>query len=150
MIGPASEAQWNCLKARNIGPSTLSIVYRTRGGKLELYYSPSVSQDLMIDYTSRAWVQGTDPTLGIIVKDTMEDDADLCLLDAEMITCYLKLRFLIEKGFDTTVALADFQAALDQAQNADQDAPTLSTTKYAGFPLINSIWNVPETGYGMP
>jgi hypothetical protein len=149
MLGPALDMQWACLKARNLGPTTLSIVYRTRGGKFELYFSPSQPQTLRIDYTSRAWVQGTDPVLGAVLKDTMTEDADLCLYDAELITAYLKLRFLIEKGFDTTVALGDFQAALDQAQNADQDGSMLSTGGYPGFPLINTAYNLPDTGYGV-
>jgi hypothetical protein len=145
----AGNSTWAMLKARNVGPTTLSIVYRLRAGKFELYYSPSDVQNLRIDYTSRAWVQGTDPTLGVVLKDAVTDDADLCLYDGELITAYLKLRFLIEKGFDTNVALSDFQAALDQAQNADQDAPALSTAQYRGSPLINAAYSVPETGYGV-
>lgn len=149
MLGPATSSQWACLKGRTAGPSTLSIVYRTRGGKFELYYSPTTPQNLRIDYTSRAWVQGTDPTLGTVLKDSMTDDADLCLYDGELITAYLKLRFLIEKGFDTSVAVGDFQSALDQAQNADQDAPPLSTVSYGGgLPLISTAYGLPETGYG--
>lgn len=147
MMG-AANPQWASLKARGLGPTTLSIVYRMRAGKFELYYSPSTSQNLRIDYSSRAWVQGTDPTLGTVLKDAVTDDADLCLYDAELITAYLKLRFLIEKGFDTTVALGDFQSALDQAQNADQDAPALPTGGLAGFPLIGNAYSLPETGYG--
>ena len=150
MLGPASASQWANLKARQIGPTTLSIVYRTRGGKFELYYSPTDANNLRIDYTSRGWVQHTDPTLGLLLQDAITDDADLILYDGELITAYLKLRFLIEKGFDTAVALGDFQSALDQAQNADRDAPTLSTVGYGGgLPLINSWYSVPETGYGM-
>jgi hypothetical protein len=140
--------QWACLKARNLGPTTLSIIYRTRAGKFELYTSPSAAQNFRIDYTSRAWVQGTDPTLGTILKDSLTDDGDLCLFDADMITCYLKLRFLMEKGMDTTAAMSDFQAAMEQAQNTDQDAPMLSTAGYPGFPLINTAYNLPDTGYG--
>ena len=149
MLGPALDMQWACLRGRGLGPTTLSIVYRTRAGKFELFYSPSDVNDLRIDYTSRAWVQGTDATLGVVLKDQMTDDGDVCLYDAEMITAYLKLRFLMEKGFDTAVALSDYQAALDQAQNADSDAPMLSTATYQGVPLINTVYNLPDTGYGV-
>jgi hypothetical protein len=150
LIGPVGASMWAMLKGRSVGPTTLSLVYRTRAGKFELYFSPSTAQNIRIDYTSRAWVQGTDPTLGTVYKDSMTDDADLCLYDGELITCYAKLRFLIEKGMDTTVALSDFQAALDQAQNADRDAPLLPTgSSAAGYPLINPLYNVPETGYGV-
>lgn len=148
LIGPAAATQWAMLQGRTLGPNTLSIVYRTRGGKFELYYSPTTPQNLNIDYTSRGWVEHTDPSLGQVFADSMTDDADLCLYDGELITAYLKLRFLIEKGMDTTVALSDFQAALDQAQNADQDAPTLSTGGVNTVPLIDPIYNLPNTGYG--
>lgn len=147
MIGPTNDMDWARLLASN-SAATMNIVYRTRGGKFEILISPSSPQNLSIDYISRAWVQGTDPTLGTVYKDSMTDDADLCLYDGELITAYLKLRFLIEKGMDTTIALNDFQSALDQAQNADQDAPMLATGSYGGMPLVNTIYNVPNTNYG--
>jgi hypothetical protein len=149
LLGPASAMQWSALNGRMAGPSTFSIVYRTRGGKFELYNSPSTPQTLNIDYTSRAWVQHTDATLGLVTQDALTDDADLALYDADMLTAYLKMRFLIEKGFDTSVALADFNGALESAQNADQDAPVLDAASGGdGFPFINVFFNVPESGYG--
>jgi hypothetical protein len=58
------------------------------------------------------------------------------------------LRFLTAKGFDTTAALADYQQALESAICADTDAPVLSFNQTDSYPLINTAFNAPDTGYG--
>jgi hypothetical protein len=142
----ADDAQWATLVARNLGISTISIVYRTRGNTLELYEPPSVAQSLILDYGSRGWVQANgDPAT---LKDWMELADDQCRLDPELVTSYLKLRFLEEKGFDTFVATRDFNIALETAKNRDSDAPILTPGVAGGTPLINVFNNLPDTGLG--
>ena len=146
MLGPASDPQWQCLKARNLGSSTISVIYRTYAGQFEIYNSFSDPQALRINYTSRAWVQDeTDP---LILRDHIEHDGDLILFDADLMLSLLKLQFLTQKGFDTTTAMADFKDALESAINADQDAPVLRTSLQDTYPLISTQFNVPDTGYG--
>lgn len=146
MLGPATDPQWQCLKARNLGSSTISVIYRTRGGKFEIYNTFSDPQDLRIDYTSRAWVRdGTDPD---VYRDYVANDSDIVLFDAEMMVSATRLRFLVMKGFDTTAALTDFVAAEEAAICADTDAPVLNLTQGDTYPLISTQFNVPDTGYG--
>jgi len=148
LLGPALDAQWNALLARGLGPSTISIVYRTRGSKFELYAAPSQPQTLIIDYSSRGWVRDANasPTE---YRDFIEKDDDVILYDNELIEAKLKLAFLTAKGFDTTAAQGEYNGLEEAAICADQDAPVLSATYSATYPLINTNYNLPDTGYGV-
>jgi hypothetical protein len=146
MLGPASTQQWQTLKARNLGNSVFSVVYRTSAGKLELQAAPATAQQLRLAYTSRAWVQkGGDPTT---LRDYPDADDDLVLFDPELMVASLKLAFLTAKGFDTTAATADYKLALEAAINADSDAPVLSLVPGGGPALLDPQFNAPDTGYG--
>lgn len=146
MLGPATDPQWQCLKARNLGSSTISVIYRTFAGVFEIYNSFSTSQDLRINYSSRGWVKvnGAPPTY----QDNITADDNVCLYDAELLTAGLKLDFLNAKGFDTTTAQSDYDELLEQAMNADIDAPVLQTSLADTYPLISTQFNTPDTGYG--
>jgi hypothetical protein len=134
------------LQARNLGGNTIAVVYRMRGGKLELFFSPSASENLKLSYTSRAWVRdASDP---LVFRDYVKNDADVVLFDPELMEAALKLRFLIAKGFDTNAAQSEYDDALEAAQNADSDAPVLSPTPYE-YPLLSPAFNLPDTGYGV-
>jgi hypothetical protein len=148
MLGPATDPQWSTLRARNLGASTISVIYRTRNNKFEIYNAYSTPQNLIIDYSSRAWVyhaSGTPPSY----TDAVSADDDQILYDNELITAKLKLAFLQAKGFDTTVATSDYNEIEEQALNADTDAPVLSASSSSrGYPLISNL-NVPDSGYGL-
>lgn len=146
MLGPATDPQWQTLKARNLGSSTISVIYRNRGGKFEIYNTFPTPQDLRIDYSSRAWVQaGDDPT---VYRDYVASDSDLVLFDPDLMVAALKLRFLTMKGFDNTSALSDYELALEAAICADTDAPVLTMNLSDTYPLISTQFNVPDTGFG--
>ncbi len=146
MLGPASDPQWATLKARHLGSSTISVVYRTRGGKFEIYNSFSTPQQLGIDYTSRAWVETNDPLNPF--RDYIAADDDVVLYDSELITAKVKLQFLTAKGFDTTAAQSEYDELEEAAICADTDAPVLGLTRASTYPLINTNFNAPDTGYG--
>jgi len=122
-MGPLSPQGWAVLSAHMLS-TTLAVYYRMRGGKFELFNVPDTAQDLFIDYTSRAWVQASG-TAGAF-KDHLTEDSDLCLYDAELICAALKLRWLTEKGFDTSVAQNAFDLLLELAINTDTEAPVIS------------------------
>lgn len=146
LLGPIAPQGWNALKARGMGPTTLQMVYRTRGNAFELYYAPQSTESMLIDYTSRAWVQST----GVAgeFKDAITDDDDVVLYDGDLIEVALKLAFLTEKGFDTTVAQADYNSLLEAAINADQDAPVLPLGLSGGDGLLDAR-NIPTTGIAL-
>lgn len=146
MLGPATDPQWQCLKARNLGSSTISVIYRVRENLFEIYNTFSDAQDLRIDYSSRAWVR--DATVPTEYRDYIDADDDVILYDTELITAKLKLAFLTAKGFDTTAAQAEYNELEEQAIDADADAPVLQVARSDTYPLISTQFNTPDTGYG--
>lgn len=151
MLGPANDTQWQCLKARSLGASTISIVYRTAGGKFQLYNSPSDSQELHIAYTSRNWVlpaKQSDPS-NPTYADAPVEDGDLVLFDPEMMVAALQHAFMTAKGFDTASMSVTLDGLIEAAINMDSDAPVLSVVASDGFPLISPQMNLPDTGYGV-
>lgn len=152
MIGPATDSQWQQLKARSLGSSTISIVYRTRGDKLELYNTLPDVQALRIDYVSRAWVQlvsSTDP-LNPDYADAPAEDGDIVLFDPELMVCAVQRAFMTAKGFDTSAVNGDYEQLLEQAIGADEDAPVLNASgRGNGYPFLTPS-NLPDTGYGVP
>lgn len=145
LLGPATDPQWQCLKARNLGSSTISVIYRVREGLFEIYNAFSSAQDLRIDYSSRRWVRNA---AGTEYRDNITADDDVLLYDTELLTAKLKLQFLTSKGFDTTTAQAEYNELEEQALNADADAPVLQFALSSNYPLISTQFNVPDTGYG--
>src|SRR5262245_24841348 len=89
LLGPASGSQWNAIKARSLGPTTISLVYRTRARKFELYYSPSDAQTLLIDYSSRGWAKDAN-AVPDEYRDYILKDDDLIVYDNELITSKVK------------------------------------------------------------
>lgn len=145
MLGPATDPQWQCLKARNLGSSTISVIYRVRGRQLEIYNAFSSAQNLKIDYTSRSWI--FNPSSGSYAEQITADDDEL-LYDRELLIAALRLEFLIAKGFDTSIALVDYNNALEAAICADAESPILSVNINDTYPLISTQFNAPDTGYG--
>jgi hypothetical protein len=148
MLGPATNPQWACLKARNLGSSTISVIYRVQRGKFEIYNTFPDPQDLRINYSSRAWVEvaGSMPTE---YRDYILADDDIVLFDNELITARVKLALLTAKGFDTTAAQAEYNEAEEAAICADADAPVLQVSRSDTYPLISTQFNVPDTGIGL-
>jgi hypothetical protein len=146
MLGPATDPQWQCLKARALGNSTISVIYRTRNGLFEIYQAPPTAQSLRIDYSSRAWVH--DAADVSEYRDFIDADDDIVQYDNELITALLKLQFLTAKGFDTSAAQSEYDELLEAAISADSDAPVLRVTRSDSYPLLTTEFNTPDTGYG--
>jgi hypothetical protein len=147
MLGPATDPQWQCLKARNLGSSTISVIYRQAGGKFEIYNTFSTPQNLQIVYTSRAWVQKAG-SLPVQYADMPQADDDLVLYDPELVVCGLQMAFMTAKGFDTASISSTYNTLLEAAVGSDTDAPVLQTSVSGGYPYLNAQFNVPDTGFG--
>ncbi|GAB3773756.1 hypothetical protein GCM10028796_46750 [Ramlibacter monticola] len=149
MLG-ALDAQWQALRARSLGSSTISIVYRTVGEQFEIYNSPGDAQSLSIAYTSRNWVKlASPPDPQAPYADAPVADGDIVMLDPEMMVAGLQFAFLTAKGFDTTAVATQLDALIEAAIDNDSDAPVLSAVGGGSdYPLLSPVFNLPDTGYG--
>jgi hypothetical protein len=145
VVGSLTSQMWRLLKARNLGSNTFILQYMLRGDKLELYSSPSVAQTLKIDYMSRGWVQ--DASSSTTFRDYPASDSDLIRYNPRLIISKLKLLWRIAKGFDTTGAQNEYEAAYARAKGTDTPGLTINLAPVAGFPYIG-YYNIPDTGYG--
>lgn len=145
MIGPLNSQQWRMLLARRLGGTTLRVQYTIRDGKMVLYFAPTPSQDLEMDYISRGWVMDADDNT--IRKDFVEKAGDIILFRNDLVVAGLKARFRDAKGFDTTDAERRYRAILEKAISDDRPHQALSLTGRSAFPYLGYV-NMPDTGYG--
>lgn len=149
MMGPASDVQWQCLKARSMG-STIGVIYRHIGDQIEIYGAPASAQQLHITYSSRAWVRqanSPDPS-NPLYADAPTQDGDTVMLDPEMMVAAVQYGFMGAKGFDTTTIAGTLDKLIEAAIDADTDAPVLNAATSDAYPYVNVFFNLPDSGYG--
>ena len=61
---------------------------------------------------------------------------------------YTRAKWFENEGYDSTAAYSDFQRAFQYEAGVDKGATALSLVPGAGYPYINPVRNVPDTGYG--
>jgi len=144
VIGPITPQVWRMLKARFVGGTTISIMYRIIGNQMILFQNPSQNVNLVTDYYSRGWILQVD---GITFRDNPAADSDTLLFDSRIVVPLLKLRWRGEKGFDTSKSTQDFNDAWDLVVGRDIPAPTLSIGTRTIYPFLNYT-NIPDTNYG--
>jgi hypothetical protein len=168
--GPVSPQIKTWLSGRVGNSVTLFLGFAAQGGDFAIWPNPPpANQTLFFEYMSRNWVQNSGnypPNLGPSTTGRYvpgfstsaggqaafpyySNASDLVLFDPHLYSRALKLRFLVEKGFDSTAAQADFDAAWDAVVGSDTPAPKLNLSGSPnGFRYLDGVWNVPTTGYG--
>lgn len=143
-LGSASTQVWQQLNARQLGGTTLAVVFRINNDMVQLYADPGGNQQLVLPYVSRGWVRAAD---GSTVRDNCQDDGDTILYPSELIREALVLRWMVKKGLDTTLQSAQVDAMLESALTKDEPAASVSIVPGGSIPLIGPL-NLPITGYG--
>lgn len=142
-IGSLTEQEWQMLKARNLGGTTFTMLYRISDDGVEFYDTPSSAQTIVMPYVSRGWVLQSDTLL----SDNLSEDADVALYDRQLFEARLRLEWDTEKRFDNTASTATYNELLSAAKAKDAPSRTLTLTRGARYPYLGAI-NMPDTGYG--
>lgn len=128
--------QWQEAKAW-----TSTGIYKTMrlwGEAFHLDPTPSAIEAVYFEYVSRYWGAAS------FTKEAPTLAVDVVQFDPLLFGRALKLRFLLAKGFDSSAALVDFQAALALAKGQDGAAGSISLSTG-----IKRLWpHLPETGFG--
>lgn len=123
----------------------LSVLYYQELTGLLVHPTPPAGagtyQTLYFRYVSRGWVYSTSAA---DYTDYITGSDDTLYFDSNLLIKRLKLAFLGSKGFDTTIAAAEAQAAYDAAIGRDLPATKLTLVP----PCVRFPLNVPDTGYG--
>jgi hypothetical protein len=147
VIGALQEFEWQMLKARLLAGTTFTALFRVADDYVEFYDTPSVSQTIVLPYTSRGWVQSAaDP---LIRKDNLEVDGDVVLYDPQLFKAKLKLAWYESKQFNTAKVQKAYDMALAAAKANDSPGRTLSLARGSDYPYLG-VLNLPDTGYGQP
>lgn len=152
LLGPASAQWWSYLEASQLYTVTIYAWFQISTGKFQLWpQPPTVGIPIAYKYVSRDWVlDGSSPPTAPVYKDNVSASSDTPLYEPILFLKKLKLAWLQAKGFDTTKAEDEYQAALESWKGKDKSAPILSLNGPIGFRkrFIDGIVNVPETGFG--
>lgn len=145
--GPLSAQEWEYITARGSSVST-RLLFRFRNRKIEFVNGSSTpgSQTVAFWYMSSYWVQATGESAGNKAAPTVYTDT--ILFDSHLISRALIRAFRRNKGFDSSVAEADYKDALGDVMRDDQPAPVLSISRPRAPEALLDINAIPDTGYG--
>jgi hypothetical protein len=144
MIGPATARGWQFLQATEAS-SVLYSMFRTKANKLVIHPPPAGALHLALEYISSSWVQPADEEAPTADSPSAADD--VLHFDARLLVTGAKLYFLRAKGFDTTAAQRDYDAAYSQAAGADEPGAVLSLGRKGGEDQHTGP-GVPDGGFG--
>lgn len=144
MLGSLTQQEWQLLQARNLGGTTVAMMYQISEDKVVFYSVGTAAQTLVLPYISRAWVVQADNTT---YRDNLANDDDVIRFDPQLFKAALKLQWRSSKGFDTSAALLEYNDCLSAAKAKDSPARTLSLDRRPTYPLIG-VLNIPDTSYG--
>lgn len=149
IMGPLSAEQWQTIKSGLIGTGIVGRRYRivrsatsaTRTFRVDP--TPTVTGDtLAFEYLSDQWC--TD-TVGTTLQSAWAADTDLSLLDRDLMTLGLIVRFKRAVGLDYASEADEYAGLLSEVKSHDRPAPTLSIVPAPGEKLLG-FDNLPETG----
>ena len=149
--GPLSPQEWTYLKGRNLAQNTIYVSYRITNGKIAFFPTPEGTYDYDYEYIKKNWVIHEDENNPgtFVEKDEVLTGADVVIFDKTLISRYLKLKFLESSGFDTTKAQDDLNQTFSFLTGFDKAAPILQAGGGSkAFPYL-SLWNTPDTGFGI-
>jgi len=145
-IGPINPQDWQWLIVRNTMITTRTM-WRIRDKKFWVKSPPSAAspQTLTLEYLSKYWaVNGETGS----PQDSMDQDNDWHKFPWQLPMLLGRAKFFENEGYDSSAAYSDFQRALAYETGVDKAATALALVPGQGYPYIDAIKNVPDTGYG--
>jgi len=145
-IGPINSQDWQWLIVRDTNITTRTL-WRIRDKKLWIKSPPSANapQKLTFEYLSSSWaVNGTTGAS----QDVMSQNNDYHKYPWQLIIMLGRAKFFENEGYDSSAAYSDFNKAFAYETGVDKGATSLSLVPGTGYPYIDAVRNVPDTGYG--
>lgn len=152
LIGPLSPEQWEAIQSGSLGSSVIGTQYRivrtastyTRTIRIEpTPDSASAGATLAFWYQSNYWCRANGGT----VQGEWAADNDVSLLDRDLMTLGLIVRFKRAVGLEYASEASEYDQIFSRTVAQDRPAPTLSMTPSMGVRLLG-VGNLPESGFG--
>jgi hypothetical protein len=121
VYGSVSAKTWQTFKSWGVASPYPK--YRVRGGRLLLMPVPAAGDSYYFEYQTKYWATSSD---GATLKAAFTADADVSLLDEQLITAGLIWRWKAAKGFDYAEDMRKYQMRATNAMARDVERPMLS------------------------
>lgn len=147
MIGPVNPQDWQWLIVRRTKITT-RMMWRIRDKKLWIKSPPDPAspQTATFEYLSRNWAfNGATGN----PQDAMTENSDYHNYPWQLPILYTRAKFFENEGYDATAAYSDFNRALQYEIGVDKGATALTLVPGQGYPYIDAVKNIPDTGYGV-
>jgi len=143
-IGPINSQDWQWLIVRKTMITT-RMMWRIRNKKLWIKSPPVNSQPFSFEYLSKNWaVDGNTET----PQDLMSKNIDYHLYPWQLMVLYTRAKWFENEGYDSSGAYEDFKRAFMYETGVDKAATALTLVPGQGYPYIDAVKNIPDTGYG--
>ncbi|MFI5223345.1 MAG: hypothetical protein ACHQX3_03725 [Nitrospirales bacterium] len=143
-VGPVNAQDWKWLVVRR-AMITTRMMWRIRNKQLWIKSPMMDSQPFVFEYVSKMWaVDGTT----LVPKDNLVANNDYHLYPWQMFVMFARAKWFENEGYDSTAAYSDFQRAFQYETGSDKGATSLSLVPGTGYPYIDPLRNLPDTGYG--
>lgn len=150
MEGPVNPTHWQALKSSNFGSGVVDKKFRIfrastgTGRSVFIHPVPSTAgETLVFEYVSSHWCVSSGGT----TADTWEADTDTSILDRDLMTLGLIVRFKRSIGLDFTSEAQEYEDIFMREKGQDRPSPAVSLNRRLGLRLIGAD-NVPDGGFG--
>lgn len=142
IAGPLTPQEW---QRELSGPTVTSVefAYRIMGDTFYVTPAPSSGQTIYYEYVTKNWCTSSGGT----GQTAMAADADISLLDEELITLGVLWRFKQSKGMDYSQEFADYDDRMSTLTGQDGGKPTLNLSRPQ--PRRMNYPNIPDGSYGV-
>lgn len=149
LIGPLSAQQWQSIKSGSLGSGVAFRRYRilrsasSTSRTFRVDPTPSTTgETLAFEYISDQWCSDSG---GSTLQSEWNDDTDESLLDRDLMTLGLIVRFKRSIGLDYASEADEYAQMLSRKKGQDRPSPTLNLAHQSRVRLIGPA-NAPETG----
>lgn len=143
-----NEQQWAAIKSWLSQSFYVNPACRIFNDQLQFMTAPAAGENIDFEYMMRNWV--TDGDTPTVKKDRLSKNSDIPLHDSVLFTMALRIKWLENRGMNTTAVQQDFNERFKEltARNQMAQALSLNGGTFTGFRYMDSYLNAPDTGYG--
>ena len=144
---PLTGQEWSYLAGRLTG-IVFTVLFFPTLNLIRLFPNKDPSGGFIIayKYASSFWVSATGGT--VPTADAPTANTDILYFGKGLMMHKVKLLWLRNKGFDTSIAQREYDDSFERAANADGSAAKLNLRGPLGFDPLIGIQSIPLTGFG--
>lgn len=144
-----NDQQWAAARAWVSKSFFINPACKMENDQLQFLTPPALNEVITFQYVTRYWVQdGAAPT---IFKERADKNSDTPQFDSVLLTMALRIKWLENRGMNTTATQQDFNERFQEltARNTLAGSLSLNGGSMTGFRFLDNYYNTPDTGIGL-